>query len=120
LEKNVLVNIGAVFSRLGNDRRSLWFFETADSMYPDDPLVLCWLLFNRYRQGDMQSGDAVLLEVVELVGLEKIASFFHGLSKTVQPIPPPIDVYLPEISRKIRERVELVTKNIEGLARQVR
>ena len=115
MEKNILINIGAALSGLGHGDRSLWFCEVADRLFPNDPDILCWLLFNRYRLGEVERGDAVLDSLVDLVGLDRIASFLESLPGSVRVLPPPLDDYSSEISRRILARSELAARSIDKL-----
>ena len=120
MEKNILINIGAALSGLGHDDRGLWFCEVADRLFPKDPDVLCWLLFHRYRLGEVERGDAVFDSLVDVVGLDRIGSFLESLPGSVRVLPPPLDAYSSEISRRILSRSELAARSIDKLGIQNR
>jgi predicted Zn-dependent protease len=105
-DRSLLINMGAALSLSANYEQAGRILKRADSIYPDDVLILLFLAQNSLKAGDITRGSATLDYLVDVFGLKKLEDFLIKQSEDYLSIPLSYELLLPLINDRVKKGAE--------------
>jgi Tfp pilus assembly protein PilF len=95
--RDSLLNFGAALSLTGAFDRADGFLIRANSLYPNDALILLWLVENNLKAGRKNTADEYLDDLLAAFSADKLINFIREQAKNNFSIPLSIEFLVPAI-----------------------
>jgi tetratricopeptide (TPR) repeat protein len=111
-DRGTLLNMGVALSLSANYEEAGRILKRADSIYPDDILILLFLAQNSLKAGDITRGGAILDYLVDTFGPKILEDFLKKQSEDNLSIPLSYELLLPLIVDKVKKKGGEFSANI--------
>ena len=110
LGKKAIFNIGIGFNLLGRYGRAEWFFRILHHRYPQDRLLLMWLIETNLKSGDLADADHYTSRLLRLIRINELKSLAATLTAADLMSPQSRESVLTHISKTLAKRTQEVSQ----------
>jgi tetratricopeptide (TPR) repeat protein len=109
-EKKAILNIGIGYNLLGRYGRAEWFFRILHHRYPQDRLLLMWLIETNLKTADQTDADRYTAKLLRLIRINELKSLRATLAAADLMSPLSRKLVLTHISKMLAERTKVISQ----------
>jgi Tfp pilus assembly protein PilF len=105
-DRATLIYLSSALSLSGQHERAEWFLKRANSLYPDDILIVLCRAENKLKAGHINQAGIYLDYLLDKFGEKKLEAFLKKQSKDNFSVPLSYEILIPVIVDKVKRKAE--------------